>query len=274
MYTPDDDIVIDDDNAPTFSDDSDALVDFGDTAASGANGETGSKTADTDDDSTDEFGKKVQKRINKLVRERNIERDQRVEMKKEIDELKTRLSQFDQEKAQKEQTRQLAELNAQKAELYESGEYDKIADIDEQIFDLKIQSRDKKPPEQTPRPQAKTEQQAEIPEAQLVWMDKNDWYHNPRKAQQAQEADAAYLQLVNKEGYDPEDDETYAELDRRLASRKRTPAPSPGSVDRGAVSDARPSSKFSQDDARKMRNWGLDPHNAEQRAEYLRNRRA
>jgi len=217
----------------------------------------------------EEFGKKVQKRIDKLVYERNVEREQRLELERRLSQIEGRFKEEEQAKQASSQESKLAELKAKKAEYFDIGDHEAAANIDEELLELKLQQRESQ--RQAPTPQAQPEQ-AEIPEAQIAWLEQNDWYHNPRKAQQAQKANETYLALVS-EGYDPDDEDTYRELDKRIHAVRQA-APPPAAPDRGGITGNSRQVKFTQEDAATMRNWGLDPNDMKARKVWIANKRA
>lgn len=237
-------------------------------------------------DEQEEFSKRVQKRIDKLVYERNIEREERERERQENDKLRERLEQLetryheDNTKQQNDEINsRLSQLKARKAELYDEGDYNAAADIDDEIIELRLKQREagqqaqRRETGQPAQPQARPEPaQPNIPEAQVKWLEQNDWYFNPVKAQQAQVANQAYLSLVD-EGYDPNDPSTYKELDKRLNPKRETPPPTNG-VDRGNATGSGKQVRFTQADVNKLREWGLDPNDVNVRKEYLRNKRA
>jgi len=221
----------------------------------------------------EEYGKKVQKRIDKLtyeVKSRDTELEQ---LRKRLDDFERQRQEADRDNEQNQLTSKIVELRRQKVNALEMGEYETAADIDDQIIELKVSQR--KEPKQEPRQSvqqqpAEEQQQVMIPEAQQEWLDSNDWFFNPRKAQQKEKANAIYLKLVD-EGYDPEHPDTYVELDKRM-NTKRQQAPSPAGVDRGAAATGNGKVVFTAADKQKMMAWGLDPNNPEQRKEYLKNK--
>lgn len=235
-----------------------------------------------DDDSgdTEEYGKKVQKRINKLVSERNIERQQREELAAELEAKNQRLAELEQHvsKATDDNLQaEIAQRRAKKTELMEIGEFEQAAEIDDEIMDLKLRQRDSRQPQRTAPKQEQgrttetaTETVAEIPAAQKQWLVENDWFYNPAKAELKAKADKTYLALVD-EGFDPNDEDTYVELNKRLSVKRQAPPPTIA-PDRGnATGDAR-SVKFTAEDSAKMRRWGMDPNDVNARKEYLRNK--
>lgn len=234
----------------------------------------------------DDYSKRVQKRINKLTHEKKLEQERTAAAVAAAMELEQRLALVEQRLQQETAERhlgglssRLAELKHYKVNLLESGDFQHVAEIDDEILKLNIQQREALAPRRREAPapqQPPTSRQPQaspppLPNAQTRWLEDNDWFHNPIKSKQQELANAAYLALVQEEGYDPNDPETYQELDVRLkasAHPSRRKPPPTHAPDRGSAF-AGGSVKFTQSDAGKMRLWGLDPNNAEARKVYL-----
>lgn len=229
------------------------------------------------DEEKEEYGKKVKRRIDKLTAEIYQERQVKEQQARELAELKA----WRQEQERKhDDTAIAAELDRLRKERLDAvtvDDFETINAIDEKIIDLKLRGKEKQAPE--PKVERVPDTQApSIPEAQQAWLEQNDWYYSPLKQQQAQQANQAYLQLL-QEGYDANDEETYTELDKRLnggkprPQAKRNPPPSSG-VDRGANAGGSVKGSFSDRDIQLMREFNLDPNNEIHRAEWLKNKRA
>lgn len=222
----------------------------------------------TDDD--EDYSRKVQKRIDKLVAERNIERQRAQELQERLERIENRFAEADNAYEQRTISDRIAALRRQKVEAMEIGEFDRVADIDDEIMELRTMPR----PAQQQRQQPVQQQAPELPEAQQAWLAENDWFYNPAKAQLKEKASQAYLKLVQEEGFDPNEPETYAELDKRLNVKRTQAAPPPAGVNRGgATNSGNTGAKFTAEDARFMRDWGLDPNDATARAEFLKQKR-
>jgi len=221
----------------------------------------------TDED--EDYSRKVQKRIDKLVAERNIERQRAQELQDRLERIEHRFAESDAYYERANQEDKVKQLRKAKIEAMEMGEFDRVADIDDEIMELRTKP---KPVQQ--RQQTVPQQQApELPEAQQAWLAENDWFYNPHKAALKEKANQTYLKLV-EEGFDPEDSETYAELDKRLNVKRTQAAPPPAGVNRGsATTSSGNAGKFTADDARFMRDWGLDPNDPQARAEFLKQKR-
>lgn len=222
-------------------------------------------------DEDDDYSRKVQKRIDKLVAERNIERQRAQELQDRLERIEHRFAEADDAYEQRTVTDKIAELRRRKIEAMEVGEFDRVADIDDEIMELRTKPR----PAQQQRQQPVQQQQApELPEAQQAWLAENDWFYNPHKAALKEKANQTYLKLVQEEGFDPDEPDTYTELDKRLNVKRTQAAPPPAGVNRGgATNSSSAGSKFTAEDARFMRDWGLDPNDATARAEFLKQKR-
>ena len=157
----------------------------------------------------------------------------------------------------------------------EEGFFDEADAIDEKMHNLRTK-KVLREQQSTQAPAQQEPAQAAIPQAQQTWLEQNDWFYNPAKAAQKQKANEAYLKLLD-EGFDPEDSDTYQELNQRIGMTEKPKPPAvrpPSGVgpDRGSAVGERNGVKFSDIDAAKMRRWGLDPNDASQRAEYLKNK--
>ena len=218
------------------------------------------------------YGKKVQKRINKLVAQRNVEREENRQLRDRVGQLEEKFTASDHKRESREINDKVAEIKKRKMAFMDEGEYEKAEDLNDELFDLKIEQRNK--PKQVEREAPQTPQ---IPEAQQAWVDSNEWYGSNAQAPKAQYANALYQEIVN-EGYDPDDADTYSELDKRLDNTNPQNKPvrkPPGQIppDRGSVSGSSTQVKFTQRDVNTMREYGLDPNDPAQRKEWLNNKR-
>jgi len=242
----------------------------------------------------EQYGQKVQKRIGKLTGELRTtqqqlaeERAQKALLEQQLQEksvLEERLKKYEEQNSS-----QLDDLikskNAARLEAMESGEFAEALQIEEEVQALreqKLTNRDK------PQPAPKTEQQpVQKPytptKAEQAWYDANPWFDrlNTKPSAAEKRAYDVFGELT-KEGFSVDDPDTFVELSKRLAGgnsgyqeykptqqqRERMPTqPSPrrstGEIDppKGA--------QFTQRDAQIMRNFGQNPDDAKQRANYL-----
>ena len=200
---------------------------------------------DNDDDSGSEisnYSESVQKRINKLTQKRRqaIEEAQAAyqyaqHVAAENEAIKRKLAQLDQGYVTEYETRVTSqEMQAKRAlqEAHEAGDYEKIADAQSALAQIAIEKERVRlqkarseqeraqaqayAQQQTQRPQ-QPQQQAADPRLQK-WLAKNTWFNQDRVMTSA--AKAIHEDVV-MEGFDPNSDDYYAEIDRRL--RKEMP---------------------------------------------------
>ena len=223
-----------------------------------------------EEEEEEEYGKKVQKRINKLVAERNVEREENRQLRDRVGQLEDKFTASDNERESTEINDKVAGLKKRKMEFMDEGEYEKAEDLNDELLDLKIEQRNK--PKKVER---ETQQQPSTPEAQQEWLDGNDWYGNAQSPK-AQYANALYQEVIN-EGFDPNDPDTYSELDKRLGNTTQNKPgrkpPGQSAPDRGNVSGSSKQVKFTQKDTNTMREYGLNPNDPAQRKEWLNNKR-
>lgn len=223
------------------------------------------------------YSKKVQKRIDKLTA-KNYQIDSELQAeRKRRQELEDRLNEQERERS----NAHIQALRQRKVDLMSEGEFEEAAKVDDEIIDLRLKTTQK-------APNVGQEEQSYVAptDAEIRWQNRNDWWFNPAKKDKQQEAINGYRALVS-EGFDPEDDDFYDELDRLLnkssdnvnsekddksRNQQRQPVPAGIGPDRGSAVGDDKSVKFTNEDAATMRRWGLDPNNAKVRAEYLRNK--
>ena len=190
----------------------------------------------------EEYGEKVQKRIKKLTeRYRNEQRDREEAVRmaqKLLDEnnkLKGRVQQLDSgylnEYGNRLTTQEDAAKRAYK-QAYESGDSDAMLAAQEQIAQIAIdkqrygaaKTRVEQQQKMQVQQQAQPQQQAPVQQAQTpvkvdpkakTWAEKNEWFGNDEIMTTA--AFTIHRRLVEEEGFDPNTDEYYTELDRRIA---------------------------------------------------------
>jgi hypothetical protein len=216
--------------------------------------ETEAEEPEAEDDDTD-YSKKVQKRIGKVVQQRNVYRDRTEKAESENEQLRAKLAEFDSSSAKAE----LAVLRQQKIDALEVGDYEAYADIDDKLADIKA-----KPVYQAPEQQ---EYQEPIAQQLVDWQQKNKWIFdsdNPR----TKKANDIFFSLLD-EGYEKDDPELYKIVDRKL--RREVPPPA-GLPDRGQVSVS--SSNFTSQDKTLMAEFGLDPSNKAHRTQWAISKKA
>lgn len=194
------------------------------------------------DDELENYGEKVQKRIKKLTeRYRNEQRDREEAVRmaqKLLDEnnkLKGRVQQLDNgylnEYGNRLSTQEEAAKRAYK-QAYEAGDSDAMLAAQEQIAQIavdkqrygaaksRVEQQQKMQVQQQPQQRQAQPQQAQ-PQPQVdpkakAWAEKNEWFGNDKIMTTA--AFTLHQQLVEEEGFDPNSDEYYSELNGRIRS--------------------------------------------------------
>ncbi len=194
------------------------------------------------DDELENYGEKVQKRIKKLTeRYRNEQRDREEAVRmaqKLLDEnnkLKGRVQQLDSgylnEYGNRLSTQEEAAKRAYK-QAYEAGDSDAMLAAQEQIAQIavdkqrygaaksRVEQQQKMQVQQQPQPQPQQQPQQQ-PQARVdpkakAWAEKNEWFGNDKIMTTA--AFTLHQQLVEEEGFDPNSDEYYTELNGRIRS--------------------------------------------------------
>lgn len=227
---------------------------------------------DSPEDDRKAYSKRVNKRIDKLTYERNIEREARAkesaELRAEIEALKQdRLKEVHEQTAQELEQRQ-KDLIQRKKDAYEIGDHDEQAVIDDELLNLKLKAMQQQPlREQQPQQEYQAHQETQ-PKAQADWQASNQWVFDEKQASRLAKANAVFSDLL-ADGYETDDPDLYVQLDKKL--KRETPPPS-GAVDRGQIIGNDDSKGFTSTDKAKMRDWGLDPGNAEHRKEWIKNK--
>lgn len=195
------------------------------------------KSEDTDDLS--EYSESVKKRISKLTskfREEERQRNEAIKfaesVKKQNEELKAKLEKLDNTYVGEFDTRVQSQAAAAKEayrKAYEAGDADamyeaqqtisKIALEEARLSQLKQQREEQakavetntaQPQTQQPQAQPKPDPKAE------QWAEKNTWFGQDQTMTYA--AFGLHKQLIEDEGFDPNSDEYYNELDNRIRS--------------------------------------------------------
>jgi hypothetical protein len=189
-------------------------------------------------DEVDEYGAKVQARIKKLTEKYRKEERDRTEAQRmaeklleENKKLKTQVKNLDKGYVSSEEARlesQVDALKRQYKEAYDTGDTDamfaaqealsKVAVVQERVRIARDRlDRDQNVEEQpqiqaalTPQPQAQPDPRAED------WASKNEWFGSDEVMTYA--AFGIHKKLVEEEGFDPNSDEYYTEVDKRIRS--------------------------------------------------------
>lgn len=210
--------------------------------------------ADVETTGDEDYSAKVQKRIGKVVKQRNIARERAEELARQNAELLEMLREGHKEMAEIS----LKKLREEKVEAASIDDWEKVAEIDERIIEAK-----------SSQPQPRQEQKAEeLPKALTDWQVRNRWVFEPENPKTIK-ANKIYAELVN-DGFDPEDAETFEEIDKRMVTDRPPPSQPP---DRGGAVGAA-NSEFTAQDKAMMAEFGLDPTNKDHRIEWAKSKKA
>ena len=201
--------------------------------------ETEEQPQAANEDELQEYSKNVQQRISKLTKKYRDEEAQRLAavefaeaVKKQNDELKQRLSALDQSYTSEFGTRVDSQIESAKQayqKAYDDGDAEAMFEAQKNLSKLAL---DQAQLDQAKRRQEKAEQVTETqPAAQPAaqpqppdpkaeaWAQKNEWFGADQTMTYA--AFGVHRQLIEDEGFDPQSDEYYNELDNRM--RKEFP---------------------------------------------------
>ena len=193
-------------------------------------------------DELSSYSKGVQSRIKKLTeRYRQEERDRQEAVRlsqtllEENQKLKQRMQALDNGYLSEYGTRLQAQQEAAKRmykEAYEAGDSDRLLEAQEMLSRVAMEQQRynvakaradqaKAPVERAPQPQQPARQAAPQPQQRpqpdpraQSWAEKNKWFGEDRVMTTA--AFTIHQQLVDEEGFDPQSDEYYNEVDRRI----------------------------------------------------------
>ncbi|MCP4282036.1 MAG: hypothetical protein GY776_18830 [Alteromonas sp.] len=201
-----------------------------------------------DTDSGDQFEQAenaTQTRINRLTKKmREAERRENEalnyakQVQAEANSLKERMSNLDNSYVNEYTTRvetQLAQTEKEMARAMELGDTQAAVEAQRKLTSLSIendrasqakmqQERQKEAASQQPQPQQQqAPQQMRRPDRKAEeWAEKNDWFGQDEAMTFA--AFGIHKRLVEEEGFDPQSDDYYSELDQRISEKFRTPA--------------------------------------------------
>ena len=196
------------------------------------------ETQEEKKDELEDYSAGVKTRIDKLtkrMREEERQKQSAVEfaenVKKENENLKSRLQNLDKGYQEEFGGRIDSQLNTTKRALkdaHEAGDSDKLIEAQEALATLTVEkSKLQKPvtqqqqpvaqqqPQQQPVTQQQQPQQPPDPKAE-AWAHKNEWFGHDEVMTYA--SFGIHRRLIEDEGFDPQSQEYYAELDKRLAS--------------------------------------------------------
>ena len=195
------------------------------------------KVADSQEDAEgelEEYSTGVKSRIDKLTkrfREEERQKQTAVEfaenLRKENDALKIRIGALDKGYQEQFGDRVSSQLDSAKRSLkeaHENGDVDKIVEAQESLATLtaekgRLRSAQQKVEQQPPPPPKQAEPPPQQPPAKAdpkaeSWASKNDWFGQDEVMTYA--AFGVHRRLIEDEGFDPQSDEYYSELDKRL----------------------------------------------------------
>ena len=208
-------------------------------------GDTEATTEDqgvADDEDLSEYSESVKKRISKLTnrfreeeRQRKAALDYAESIKKQNEDLKARLDKLDNNYVGEFDTRVTAQAEAAK-EAYkkalESGDADALYDAQQNISRIAMEEANLKRLKADREEQAKKQETAQVqpqaqPQAQAQaqpkpdpraekWAQDNEWFGQDQTMTYA--AFGIHKTLIEQEGFDPNTEEYYTELDNRIRS--------------------------------------------------------
>lgn len=198
------------------------------------------------DEELDSYSKGVQSRIKKLTEKyRQEERDKAEALRvsqqllEENKKLKTRMQALDTGYLSEYGTRLQSQTDAAKRaykEAYEAGDTDKMLEAQqalsniaietqryntaktraEQQSKMQVQQREQPVQQQQVQQQQPVQQQQQVDPRAQEWASKNEWFGQDKVMTAA--AFALHNQLTEEEGFDPQSDEYYTEVDKRIRS--------------------------------------------------------
>ena len=199
------------------------------------------------DDELDSYSKGVQSRIKKLTEKyRQEERDKAEALRvsqqllAENHKLKTRMQALDTGYLSEYGTRLQSQTEAAKRvykEAYEAGDTDRMLEAQQALSNIAVETqryntakaraeqqakvqvqRQEQPVQQQPvqQQQQPVQQQQQVDPRAQEWASKNDWFGQDKVMTAA--AFALHSQLTEEEGFDPQSDEYYTEVDKRIRS--------------------------------------------------------
>jgi hypothetical protein len=193
------------------------------------------KTEASSEEELESYSKGVQNRIKKLTEKyRHEQRDKEEavrlsqQLKKENEELAKRVKALDTGYLSEYGTRLETQTEAAKRmlkEAYDAGDSDKLADAQQLLSNIAVEQNRYNTAKARAESQAKVQPQEQVqqqpvqqrpqPDPRAVaWKDENTWFGTDKVMTAA--AMAVHSQLTEEEGFDPNSDEYYTEIDKRL----------------------------------------------------------
>ncbi len=198
------------------------------------NQETRTNVQDNDNE-LDEYSENVQKRIRKLTAARRKAEEEAAAAVQYIQQVQAQNEQYKQRLStvntgyiseyEGRISSQEAQAKRALAEAHEAGDYEKVADAQSAIAQIAIEKerlRVQKNKSQNVADQQQPEAQAQTPTPQPQqrdpklesWLEKNQWFGKDKIMTSS--ARVIHETLVLEEGYDPNTEEYYAEIDKRM----------------------------------------------------------
>jgi len=172
----------------------------------------------------EEYSKKVQNRIKKLVEQRRQAEIQTREQQEQVAQLKARLSRLEQGSSQRaendfntryHQTKQALERSVEEGDTKAQLEFtEQIADMRAAMRIAELQKTQRQQ-QQASAAATNAQQQVQAPEKAMDWWEKNPWFKASGYERETQLARSIDAQL-DLEGYDKESEDYYETLDNRL----------------------------------------------------------
>jgi hypothetical protein len=196
-----------------------------------------SPEAEAKEDELEQYSESVQRRISKLTnrfREEERQRQAAIEyaeaVKKQNEELRSRLDKLDQSYVGEFGSRVEADAAAAKEsyrKAYEDGDADGMFEAQQRISRIALEQaryeeakrrneeRQQQPVAEDPVPQRSQQPAPQQPDPKAeAWAGKNEWFGTDQAMTYA--AFGVHRQLIEDEGFDPTSDEYYSELDKRI----------------------------------------------------------
>jgi hypothetical protein len=191
---------------------------------------------------------------------------QNEELQKRIQEYETKLHEVDSEQT----TEKIKQLKQAKIEALEIGDNEKVAELDDEILDLRLASKNKPVQQERKQEQVLQQQQVDVrTQAQIEWEASHPDVLSDRK--KSEKANRILQRLVQEAGIAPDDPKLWTLLDRNM-NRTKPPAPA-GNGTGSETGDNTSVAGLTRADFEHMKQLGYDPKNKVFQAQYLRAKR-
>ena len=245
---------------------------------------------DDDDDNT-RYSAKVRRKFAKMTarhaEEMNAVYARQVALEHDLQEIRKNLETTQHTQKEFSTNEKLAELKTAKIAALDVGDHAEVLRLDDEILELRL-SANKTPPQPEFRPQAPqppaqqpSALQSTPPTALQEWEAKNQWLYDPKFAARKKMTNEIFEKMQTKDGWDPEEPETYVELSKQLAKKLEEQnsqrLPPSNVVDRGQLRGNVTNIEdlpLSPLDKKAMEGFGLDPNDIKTRILWKQNRGA